>query len=305
MPLCSDTIDHKSNKKWLFSIMKYDDCAPKIPSFYTDEAETSEHQHNSFGTKHSSITGKNGFSALDDQARAHTTSSQKPHRKKQETTNDRGKTSSQHMAGAKNNQTWPLSLIAIAGIATLLLTIGGYGILQQRSAMQEEIQQLQQSAAINAAHSNERTMAQNNGIAQHNAKLEAAISSLRRENKQLTLTIEKLQTELNSQKKSASSSPSSTAQKTPVKNSTVNIAPPANHNWFVNFGSFTQRTAAESWITRLKPEDGKVIVSTGQKNGSTIYRVRVVELSNKQEAQKIAGQLEQQYGLPKLWVGQR
>ena len=73
----------------------------------------------------------------------------------------------------------------------------------------------------------------------------------------------------------------------------------------MNFGSYGQRDAAESRAARLKPVAGKVVVTTGSKNGKTFYRVRVVELDNRQSAEKVARQLESEFGLSKLWVGQQ
>lgn len=75
--------------------------------------------------------------------------------------------------------------------------------------------------------------------------------------------------------------------------------------WFVNFGSYGQRAAAESRAARIKPATGKVVVTTGSKNGKTFYRVRVIELDNRQSAEKVARQLESEFGLSKLWVGQQ
>jgi cell division protein FtsN len=75
--------------------------------------------------------------------------------------------------------------------------------------------------------------------------------------------------------------------------------------WFVNFGSYTQLDTAESWAARLKPPSGSVAVVTGSKDGKTFYRVRVVELDNRDQAESIARQLEQEHQLSRLWVGKQ
>ena len=83
-------------------------------------------------------------------------------------------------------------------------------------------------------------------------------------------------------------------------------APPAgsgDNPWFVNFGSYSQRSAADSWAAKLQPEVGKVVVNSADKDGRTFYRVRVVELPDRQAAEKVARTLESEYGLSKLWVG--
>ena len=73
--------------------------------------------------------------------------------------------------------------------------------------------------------------------------------------------------------------------------------------WFVNFGSYSQRSAADSWAAKLQPQVGTVVVTGAEKDGRTFYRVRVVELPDKQAAEKVARALESEYGLSKLWVG--
>ncbi len=74
-------------------------------------------------------------------------------------------------------------------------------------------------------------------------------------------------------------------------------------SWFVNFGSYSQRAAADSWAARLKPDSGRAVVTTGSRDGKTFYRVRVIELADRATADRVARQLESEYGLSKLWVG--
>ena len=78
---------------------------------------------------------------------------------------------------------------------------------------------------------------------------------------------------------------------------------PGDKPWFVNFGSYSQRSAADNWAAKLQPQVGKVVVTGAEKDGRTFYRVRVVELPDKQAAEKVARALESEYGLSKLWVG--
>jgi cell division septation protein DedD len=80
-------------------------------------------------------------------------------------------------------------------------------------------------------------------------------------------------------------------------------APASGGDWFVNFGSYSERSVAEQWSTRLQPTSGRVTVTSVQRDGSTYYRVRVVDLASDSQAQTVARKLEQDYGLSKLWVG--
>ena len=56
-------------------------------------------------------------------------------------------------------------------------------------------------------------------------------------------------------------------------------------------------------MAKVRPTAGKVIVSTSTKEGKTYYRVRVVELVNKNSATQVARELEAALNLNKLWVG--
>jgi cell division septation protein DedD len=80
--------------------------------------------------------------------------------------------------------------------------------------------------------------------------------------------------------------------------------PTASGNWFVNFGSYGQEDIARRWAGRLQPDAGRVIVTTGDKDGRTFYRVRVVGLASQEAANATARALERKYGLDRLWVGE-
>ena len=71
----------------------------------------------------------------------------------------------------------------------------------------------------------------------------------------------------------------------------------------MNFSSYGQRSVAESWVNKLQPSSGKVIVASAVKDGRTFYRVRVVGLADRAQAQKVAGELQAAHRVPPLWVG--
>ena len=136
------------------------------------------------------------------------------------------------------------------------------------------------------------------------------LESLRLENQRLSDTVKGLESQLDAQQKVLAlpkpTKPTPTVAKpkpTPAPAKTA--AGSTGGNRFVNFSSYSQRAAAEDWAAKLKPSSGRTVVTTGSKDGKTIYRVRVIGLANRESAQKLAGQLESQYGLSKLWVGQQ
>jgi cell division septation protein DedD len=215
-------------------------------------------------------------------------------------------------------QKWPLGLIVVAVVALLLLAAGGYGVIQQRSATQEEIRQLQASLAT-AASPADVTASRNvmREVQQRTTELLAAVDALTLENRRLADTVAGLESQLEEQQAAAAKQaaapqpaapqPATPQPATPQPATPKPAAPIAvgGGAWFVNFSSYDQRTTAEGWASRLKPTAGKVVVTTGNKSGATVYRVRVIGLANRKSAEKVARQLESEYGLPKLWVGQQ
>ena len=215
---------------------------------------------------------------------------------------------------------WPLSLIAVAVVAVLLLAAGGYGVLQQRAAMQEEIRQLQADLATavtpaEAAASREAAR----DLGQRNDDLQARLEALTIDNRRLQETVSGLEARLEERTAEAQkpASPAATAPEAPApaaKPAPTRPAAPektpvratggaADGGWFVNFGSYSQKAMAESWADRLQPQAGKVVVTTGSKGGELFYRVRVIDLASREQAEQTARKLEGDYGLSRLWVG--
>ena len=236
-------------------------------------------------------------------------------------------------------------------MALLLLAAGGYGVMQQRSAKQAEIRELQAALAI-AANPTEVTASRDalRDAEARNVELVAAVETLTLQNRQLTDTVAGLESQLEVQQLAAAGEtdtppaaqpaepavkpvaavtpkPIAPAPATPQPATPQPAAPqpatpqpaapqpaapqPAtpptggvgDNPWFVNFGSYSQRSAADNWAAKLQPQVGKVVVNSAEKDGRTFYRVRVVELPNRQAAEKVARALESEYGLSKLWVG--
>lgn len=205
-----------------------------------------------------------------------------------------------------------LGMIVVAVFALVLLGAGGYGVIEQRAKMQEEIRDLQAKLATSASP---REVAETRQAAeeatQRNAALEQQIAELSRENQSLQAIVSGLEKQLVAQQEAIKKAPpppkvapkpapKPAAPRTPTPAAS---APVATGSWFVNFSSYSQRSTAESWVRKLQPAEGRVIVASGDSNGRTVYRVRVVDLPDKASADVIARSLEKEYGLSKLWVG--
>ena len=228
---------------------------------------------------------------------------------------------------------WPLGLIIVGIVALVLLAAGGYGVIQQRSATQDEIRQLQ--AALATAASPAEVAASRDALReleQRYTRSEATIDALTLENRRLTDTVAGLEKQLAAQQSAlgrgagseppavkqavASPKPAPAPKPTPAatpkaapkpaaKTATTTAGPAAaaGGDWFVNFSSYGQRGVAESWAGKLQPSVGKVVVTSTAKDGRTFYRVRVVGLADRAQAQKVATELQATHRVPPLWVG--
>ncbi|MEH6608248.1 MAG: SPOR domain-containing protein [Halioglobus sp.] len=234
-----------------------------------------------------------------------------------------------YAAQTTESEGWPIGLIIVAVVALLLLAGGGYGVMQQRSAMQEEIRELraQLATAANPAEVTSSRDAQRELVGS-NAELESRLNVLTLENRQLSDTVEGLEGQLDAQrlaaikleeartaarKQAASRSSVAVAPKAapakpaapPAPKATTTTASGSSGTWFVNFGSYSQQTVASDWAVRLQKTYGRVVVAPASANGKTVYRVRVVDVTSKARADEISGQLQEQYKLPTLWVGRQ
>ncbi len=235
--------------------------------------------------------------------------------------------------GAHHRGRWPLGLIAVALVALLLLAAGGYGVVQERFAMQEQIGQL--SAALAAAGQARETGSGEDLRALERLSEERArtIEALTVENRRLTDMVAGLESQLEAQnlsqapvqgevaptpapaapaaqtraaaaaKPAPAKPPATTPGPAAARPAAASPAGSADGDWFVNFGSYSQSAAAESWARRLKPGAGRVVVTSADRDGASFYRVRIVDLADRAAAETVSRQLEAQYGLPKLWVG--
>lgn len=220
---------------------------------------------------------------------------------------------------------WPIGLIAVAVVALLLLSAGGYGVMQQRASMQEEIRSLQAAAATSASPKEVTASREAQRVlTDRNKELLNTVDALHMEIRSLRDTTGGLESqllELKSAKrplaakpedrpKAVAAAPKRASAPSGSTTATVAVSKPvspniARGNWFVNFSSYGASTTANSWVARLKPAHGQVVAVPTVKNGDTFYRVRVVNLSNEAQAKEVAQALAKQYKLPKLWVGQQ
>lgn len=230
---------------------------------------------------------------------------------------------------------WPFSLIAVAVVALVLLSAGGYGVMQQRAATEDELLQLRAQLATTpnpGGDSAARAALEELQLAYDTLATEA--EALRLENRTLTDTAAGLQAQLGKQQSTPSAKtveaqpkPANAAVSVPATNPVAAsseapqpavsksvaakpVAPRpavaaavASGPWFVNFGSYATREMADSWAVRLQPSAGKVIVMPITSAGRTLYRLRVIGLADSASAKQVARKLETELRVAQLWVG--
>lgn len=214
------------------------------------------------------------------------------------------------------DQPLPMGLIIVGVVAVILLVIGGYGVIQERSDLEEEVRELQAGIATRAdpgqlIAAGDRVDA----LELENRQLKAENEELNEQYRLLSSTVANLQAQLKEQreqeqraqeqKKQEQAKAEQNAAPQPSAAPQVTAQPVVNGDWFVNFGSYALRETARNWSKRLQPGAGEVIVAPATSGGKTMYRVRVVGLSSKDEAARVAGKLEQEHDLDKLWVGRQ
>jgi cell division septation protein DedD len=213
---------------------------------------------------------------------------------------------------AAHEQRWPMGMVIVGLVALVLLVAGGYGVIQQRAAAQAEIRQLQASLATAASPAEVAASREAlREMQQRSIKDQATIEALTLENRRLSDTAAGLEQQQKTQQAAPPKpAPAKAAPPRPAPAAAAPAAVPARNSqasagsgdWFVNFSSYSQRGTADNWAKKLAPSSGKAVVLPVTRDGQTLYRVRVVGLANRAQAQAVAGQLQATHNLPALWV---
>ena len=71
----------------------------------------------------------------------------------------------------------------------------------------------------------------------------------------------------------------------------------------MNVAAYSKQAMAEKWASKISSDASKVVVSAVEVNGKALYRLRIVGIASRQDATRLAGELEKTYGIGPLWVG--
>ncbi|EAW41702.1 hypothetical protein MGP2080_03375 [marine gamma proteobacterium HTCC2080] len=223
---------------------------------------------------------------------------------------------------------WP----TVAGIAAVvLLIIGGWGAISERSTLQNRIVELEEEQA--SPQSLGSLDAGGEAVLEaENQALELQLATLQGDYSAANNTIESLQVELENAEKLAAQSSRlvkerksealpepqiaarpeirSTAAQPNANTASVNKADTARASdsssqglWFANVAAYSRRDTAENWAQKLQLEGYNAITQSVEIDGRTLYRVRAVGFETKMGAKSAAAELETTYNLGALWIG--
>ncbi len=197
---------------------------------------------------------------------------------------------------------WPWGLIMGGTLVLLLLAAAGYVLAREYATQREEIITLR--AALATAFTAEDVARRE----QTAVELRSMLDDLSNENSDLQEQVQELHRRLAVRDlyagdvKSPQNGPSDSIPPVPAAS---DMPASANTSWFVNFGSYYKPGIAKEWSERLNPAAGEIAISTAGPEDGKLYRVRIVGLATRQQAEQLARQLEKEYDLERLWVGKR
>lgn len=238
-----------------------------------------------------------------------------------------------HRAVESQNRRLPVWPFVTVTAAAILLIVGGWGAVQERNELQQEIAQLKGQLGQKRSDG-DLSSAQEASLLAENESMKAQLATLRDEYAQLANEISSLQNRLmadvdagaNHARVAATAEtvaePAATAVMTPApaatsepayeatedetdlsEDSEQDIVALAGTTWFVNVASHSNRELAATWRDRIAKRYEGVRIQEADVNGRSLFRVRVLGFSSKAAAERARRQLEQDFGIGPLWVG--
>ena len=220
--------------------------------------------------------------------------------------------------GGGGRRRWPIVSLAVGALALALLALGGVGVVKERSELQAQVRDLQAQLARRPTAEEaqgDRTAARElqarvqvlaadlASLESDYALLQGELAAAREQLADSEAALETARAELAATKAAAKASAKASASAKAASERSSAAAPAAGGGWFVNFGTYAQRSDAASRASRLTVDKGQVVIQDAQSGGRTLYRVRVVGLASRADAESVARGLEARFGLSKLWIG--
>jgi cell division septation protein DedD len=203
---------------------------------------------------------------------------------------------------------WPM---LVGFVAVVLVAVGGWGLFEEKAALQARVNELERSQTLAQANTVDASML--SALETDNASLQLQLDSLYRDYELAMAEIAALQETTETAAVVTEASPEVALPETAEPNAAPGIADSdtqpgssrATGSWFVNVGAFSVLQSAENLSARLNSAGfGAVVKETSTDAGKILYRVRVTGLSEKDDAQRVARELEASYGMGPVWIGQ-
>ena len=204
-----------------------------------------------------------------------------------------------HQAAAQQPKAKLLVWTTVAmGAALVLLVVGGWGAISERSKLTNTVAQLENALATKSRQG-DMTAAEEQILQSDNQSLRLQLESLREQYGAVAREIELLQRSVSAQIEQPTPE-ESTAEETSAAPAPSSIG---DGSWFVNVAAYSRRAMAEQWASKISDDVSTAVVSAVEVNGKALYRLRVVGIASRQDATRLAGELEKTYGIGPLWVG--
>jgi len=204
---------------------------------------------------------------------------------------------------------WPM---LVGFVAVMLIAVGGWGLFEERAALQTRINELERSQS-QAQSTNSVDTSVLSALETDNAALKLQLDDLYRDYELAMAEITSLQeareittTDASEEDERVSAVATKPEVSTPTSDTELTLdTDDATGSWFVNIGAYSVPQSAKDIAAQLA--DGgvdAVVQEISTDDGKVLFRVRVIGLSTREDARQVGNDLESRYGINPVWVGQ-
>ena len=204
---------------------------------------------------------------------------------------------------------WPM---LVGFVAVMLIAVGGWGLFEERAALQTRINELERSQS-QAQSTNSVDTSVLSALETDNAALKLQLDDLYRDYELAMAEITSVQeareittTDAPEEDERVSAVATKPEVSTPTSDTELTLdTDDATGSWFVNIGAYSVPQSAKDIAAQLA--DGgvdAVVQEISTDDGKVLFRVRVIGLSTREDARQVGNDLESRYGINPVWVGQ-
>lgn len=203
---------------------------------------------------------------------------------------------------------WPM---LVGFVAVMLIAVGGWGLFEERAALQTRINELERSQS-QAQSTNSVDTSVLSALETDNAALKLQLDGLYRDYELAMAEITSLQeprgmtpTDAPEEDERVSAVATKPEVSTPTSDTELALdTDETTGSWFVNIGAYSVPQSAENIAAQLAGGGvDAVIQKISTDDGKVLFRVRVTGLSTREDARQVGNDLESRYGINPVWVG--